>query len=73
MCVCVYTHTYTSMNHLAAGDAVLLLVEEVAVGVKMQLGKDALADELVGHLALDLLDQLEHLVVAVAREHDLAL
>mmetsp|Transcript_34438 Transcript_34438/g.110619 ORF Transcript_34438/g.110619 Transcript_34438/m.110619 type:complete len:334 (-) Transcript_34438:1200-2201(-) len=59
-------------NDLAAGDAVALLVEEVVVGVVVQLCKDALADELVRHLALHLLDELEHRVVRVAHEHDAA-
>mmetsp|Transcript_32544 Transcript_32544/g.105120 ORF Transcript_32544/g.105120 Transcript_32544/m.105120 type:complete len:350 (+) Transcript_32544:248-1297(+) len=58
-------------DHVPPSHPVLLRVQKVVVGVKVQLGEDALADELVRHLALHLHDDLEHLIVGVASEHDL--
>jgi UDP-3-O-acyl-N-acetylglucosamine deacetylase len=49
----------------SGGDLVLFLVDKVVVRVKVQLREEALADELVRHLALDLLDDLVRVGVRV--------
>ena len=48
------------------------LAEEAAAVVKVQRPKVAPTHELVGDLALELLEEVEHLVVGVPREHYLA-
>ena len=54
------------MRHL-----VPLFIDEVVVRVEMQLREEALADELMRHLPLYILYELEHLVVRLPHEHDL--
>lgn len=48
------------------------MVEEVAVVVEVLLLELCLADELVGEPPLEVHHELEHLVVRLSREHDLA-
>jgi hypothetical protein len=47
-----------------------LVIEKVAVLVKMLILKLRLANQFVGELALDGHDVLEHLIVRLAAEHD---
>ena len=44
---------------------------EVAVWVEVLVAQQALPDDLVGHLALDVHEELQHVVVGLPGEHDL--
>ena len=46
--------------------------DEITVGIKVFVLQGRFLDELVGHLASQVHEQLEHFIVASAREHDLA-
>mmetsp|Transcript_68966 Transcript_68966/g.189363 ORF Transcript_68966/g.189363 Transcript_68966/m.189363 type:complete len:655 (-) Transcript_68966:682-2646(-) len=55
---------------LPLGHLVALLRQKIVVGIEMQLRESALANELMRHLALHLLDELHHVIVRIALEHD---
>jgi len=46
------------------------MVEEAAAGVEVHILELSLADELVGDLPLEVHEELQHVIVRLAREHD---
>jgi hypothetical protein len=47
-----------------------VVVEEAAAGVEVDILELSLADELVGNLALEVHEQLQHVIVRLTGEHD---
>ena len=65
-------HVRQQRHFLVLGDLVHLAINEVAIGVEVFVFESRSLDELVRHLAAQVHEQLDHVVVRLAREHDLA-
>lgn len=53
-------------------DFVHFMIQEVVVAVKMLIPKHTLSDDFIGELSLQVHHELEHLIVRLPREQDLA-
>jgi len=60
----------TATHYFFHSNLVNVVVEEAAAGVEVNILELSLADELVGNLALEVHEQLQHVIVRLTGEHD---